>query len=124
MNITETATKAGAALHLAQEHVEHLGRSANGKFDEARIGAADAFENAASSVRSTGHQGAEAIDAFSRSSAGKLDFTAAYMRSHDAGAMLRNVHHWLLGHPAGFMLLAASVGFLAGSAIHKRKLVG
>src|SRR5690348_7502864 len=117
MNMTETATKAGAGLYRAQEHLEDLGRTTGEKLDEARKGAADALETAASSVRSTGRQGAETIDTLSRSAAGKLDSTARYVRSHDVGGMLINLRQAIGRHPAGFVILAAGIGFLAGRVV-------
>jgi len=52
----------------------------------------------------------------SESAAGKLDSTAAYVRSHDVGGMLGNLRQVIGRNPAGFLILAAGIGFLAGSA--------
>ena len=123
MNITETATKAGAGLHRAQERVEDLGRAAGEKLDEARHGTAAALENAASSVRTTGRQGAKTIGTVSESAAGKLDSTAAYVRSHDVGGMLLNLRQVVALHPTRFLVLAAGIGFLAGSAFRRNKRI-
>jgi hypothetical protein len=90
---------------------------------EARNGTAEALESVASSVRSTGRQGAERIDTLSESAAGKLDSTAAYVRSHSVGDMLVNLGQLIGKHPTGFLLLAAGIGFLAGSAIQRNKPV-
>ena len=121
MNTTEKATKTGAGLDSAQEQLENLGRTVGEKLDEARSGTADALESAASSVRSTGRRGAETIDALSRNAAGKLDTSAAYVRSHDVGGMLTNLRQVIGKHPTGFVLLAAGIGFLAGSAVRRNR---
>jgi len=121
MNMTKTATQAGAGLYRAQEQLEDLGRTAGEKLDEARHGTAAALENAASSVRTTGRQGAETIESLSESAAGKLDSTAAYVHSHDVGAMLSNFRNVIGRHPAGFVVLAAGIGFLVGSAFRRNK---
>jgi hypothetical protein len=99
-----------------------LGRTAGEKLDEARNGTADALENAASSVRTTGRYGAETIGTLSESAAGKLDSTAAYVRSHDVGGMLISLRRVIRRHPTGFLVLAAGIGFLAGSAVRNKSL--
>ena len=121
MNITEKATEGGSALYRAQKRVENLGQTAGETLDAARHGAAAALEDAASSVRTTGRQGAEAIDSLSESAAGKLDSTAAYVRSHDVGGMLNNLRQVIGRNPTGFLVLAAGIGFLAGSAVGRSK---
>ncbi len=121
MNITETASRSGAALHRAQERVENLGRTAGETLDEARHETAAALENAASSVRTTGRHGAETIGTLSENAAGKLDSTAAYVRSHDVGGMLINLRQVIGRHPTGFLVLAAGIGFLAGSAVRRNR---
>lgn len=121
MNTTEKPAKTGAGLHRAQQHLEDLGRTVGEKLDDARSGTADALESAASSVRSTGRRGAETIDNLSRNAAGKLDSSAAYVRSHDAGGMLSNLRQVMGRHPTGFLLLAAGIGFFAGSAVRRNR---
>ncbi len=119
MNLTDTATRAGATLSRAQEQVKDLGLAAGEKLDEARRGAADALENAASSVRTTGRGGAKSIETMSENAAGKLDSTAAYVRNHDVGGMLGNLRQVIGRNPGGFLILAAGIGFLAGSAFRR-----
>src|SRR5438445_2897200 len=112
MNITETTSRAGAGLHRAQERMEDLGQKAAEALDGARHETADALENAACSVRTTGRYGAETIETLSGSAAGKLDSTADYVRSHDVGGMLMNLREVVGRHPTGFLILAAGLGFL------------
>jgi hypothetical protein len=119
MNVTDTATRAGATLSRAQEQVKDLGRIAGEKLDAARSGTADALENAAFSVRTNGRDGAKTIETMSESAAGKLDSTAAYVRSHDVGGMLGNLRQVIGRNPTGFLILAAGIGFLAGSAFRR-----
>ena len=119
MNTTEKPAKTGAGLHRAQQQVEDFGRTVGEKLDEARSGTADALQSAASSVRSTGRRGAKTIDNLSRNAAGKLDSSAAYVRSHDVGGMLTNLRQAMGRNPTGFVLLAAAIGFLAGSTVRR-----
>jgi hypothetical protein len=121
MNITDTATRGGRALHRAQERMQDLGRTAGDTLDEARHETAATLEDAASSVRTTGHQGAKTIETLSESAAVKLDSTAAYVRSHDVGGMLINLRQVIGRHPAGFLVLAAGIGFVAGSVVRRDK---
>jgi len=123
MNVTENTANAGAGAQRVRERLEDLGRTAGEKLDEVRNGTADALENAASSVRATGRRGAETIDAVSRNAAGKLDTSAAYVRSHGVGGMLINLRDVVSRHPAGFLVLAAGIGFLAGSAARRSKSI-
>jgi hypothetical protein len=124
MNINETVAKAGAVLDRAQEQVEDLGRSAAGTFDETRKETAAALENAASSVRKTGHGGAKTIDTLSQSAASKLDSTAVYVRRHDLDRILTNARQAFGRNPTVFVLLAAGIGFLAGSKVRREKTTG
>ncbi|MGD0300723.1 MAG: hypothetical protein ABSE86_26870 [Bryobacteraceae bacterium] len=116
MNLADTATRAGATLSHAQDRVMDFGLAAGEKLDEARKGTADALENAAFSVRTNGREGAQTIEDISEKAAGKLDATAQYVRSHDVGGMLGNLRQVIGRNPTGFLILAAGVGFLAGSA--------
>ena len=116
MNLTDTATRAGATLSRAQEQMKDLGLAAGEKLDAARKGTADALENAAFSVRTTGRDGAKSIETISENAAGKLDSTAQYIRSNDVGGMLGNLRQVIGRNPTGFLILAAGIGFLAGSA--------
>jgi hypothetical protein len=119
MSLTETATRAGETLSRAQEQVKDLGRTAVEKLDEARVGTADALESAASSVRTTGRDGARKIETLSEQAAGKLDSTAEYMRGQDVGRMFGNLRLAIGRNPGGFLLLAAGIGFFAGSAMRR-----
>jgi|CZKS01.1.fsa_nt_gi hypothetical protein len=119
MNLTDTATRAGATLSRAQERVKDFGLAAAEKLDEAREGTADALENAACSVRTTGRAGAKTIETMSENAAGNLDSTAAYMRDHDLGGMLSNLRQVIVRNPTAFLVLAAGIGFLVGSGFRR-----
>jgi ElaB/YqjD/DUF883 family membrane-anchored ribosome-binding protein len=109
--LTETASDLGNA---AQHSVEDLARAAGGRLDEARDETGRALHAAASSVRTTGRQGSEALDHFAGGAADRLDATASYVENHDLRGMLRRFG---LRHPTKSLVIAAAVGFLAGSAI-------
>jgi len=121
MNITETTSKVSAGLDRAQQRTENLGRTAGEALDEARNETAAALENAASSIRTTGHYGAETIETLSEGAASKLDSTAAYVRSHGVGGTFIHLRQVVARHPSGFLIVAAGIGFLAGSAYRRNK---
>jgi hypothetical protein len=121
MDIKETTSKISAGLDRAQERMEELRQTSGQALDGARHETAAALENAASSIRSTGRYGAETVEGLSESAAGRLDSTAAYVRSHDLGGALINLRQVISRHPTGFLFLAAGIGFLAGSAVQRSK---
>jgi hypothetical protein len=120
VNLADTATRAGATFSRAQQQVKDLGFAAGEKLDAARKGTAEALESAAGTVRTTGTHGAESLETMSENAAGKLDSTAQYIRGNDVGGMLGdmlgNVRQVIGRNPTGFLILAAGIGFLAGSA--------
>jgi hypothetical protein len=111
--LTETVTELGKG---AKQSVEAMGRSAGKKLDDARDGTGHALHTAASSVRTTGHQSAEAIDNLTANAADRLDATASYVEDHDLRGMLRRFGR---RHLAGSLVAAAAIGFLAGSALSR-----
>jgi hypothetical protein len=117
MNMTETTSHLGERFSDAKEQVKGLGRTAGQKLDEARQWTADEVQGAASSVRTAGRHGSEAIDGLASNTANKLDSTAAYVRSHDAGGMFADLRQVIRRHPAGLLVMAAAIGFLAGAAL-------
>jgi ElaB/YqjD/DUF883 family membrane-anchored ribosome-binding protein len=112
--LTETASELGKE---AKESVEELGRSAGGKLDQARDDTGEALHAAASSVRTTGHKGSEAIDNCSTRTADRLDATASYVEDHDLRDVFTGLRGFARRHLTGSLVAAVAVGFLAGSAI-------
>jgi ElaB/YqjD/DUF883 family membrane-anchored ribosome-binding protein len=115
MNMTETASHLGEKVSDAKEQVKDLGRTAGEKLDEARHKTAEGLQTAASSVRTAGRHGSEAIDNFATDTAGKLDCAAAYIRDHDAGGVLAHLRQVIRRNPTGFLIIAATIGFVVGS---------
>lgn len=76
MNLTETTSHIGERLSDAKEEVKGLGRTAGEKLDEAWHWTAGEVHTAASSVRTAGQRGSEAIDGLTSATADKLDSTA------------------------------------------------
>lgn len=112
--VTETAPEFGKE---AQESMEELGRSAGRRLDKAREETGAALHTAASSVRTTGRQGSEAIDNLATSAADQLDATASYIEDHDLRAAFTSLRRFGRRHPAGSLVAAVAIGFLAGSAL-------
>ena len=111
---TDTASELGKE---AKESVEELGRSAGRKLDQARDDTGDALHAAASSVRTTGRKGSEAIDNLATGAADRLDVTASYVEDHDLRDAFTGLRRFGQRHLTGSLVAAAAVGFLAGSAI-------
>ena len=112
--LTETASELGKG---AKESMEELGRSAGRKLDQVRNESAGALHAAASSVRTTGRQGSEAIEHLATGAAHSLDATASYVEDHDLRGAFTGLRSFGRRHPAGSMVAAAAIGFLAGSAL-------
>ena len=110
--LTESASELGRE---AQESMEQLGRSAGRRLDEAREETGDALHSAASSVRTTGRQGSEAIDNFATGAADRLDAAASYVEDHDLRDVFNGLRGFARRHLTGSLVVAA-IGFLAGSA--------
>jgi ElaB/YqjD/DUF883 family membrane-anchored ribosome-binding protein len=113
---TDTASELGKE---AKESVEEFGRSAGMKLDQARDDTGDALHAAASSVRSTGRKGSEAIDNLATGAANRLDATGSYVEDHDLRDVFTGLRNFGRRHLTGSLVAAAAVGFLAGSAIGK-----
>ena len=112
--LTETVPELGKE---ARESMEELGRSAGRKLDQARDDTGDALHAAASSVRTTGHKGSEAIDNCSTRTAARLDATASYVEDHDLNDVVTGLRKFARRHLTGSLVAAAAVGLVAGSAI-------
>jgi ElaB/YqjD/DUF883 family membrane-anchored ribosome-binding protein len=112
--LTETAPELGKET---KESMEELGRSAGRKLDQARGETGEALHAAASSVRTTGRKGSEAIDNLATGAADRLDVTASYVEDHDLNDVVTGLRRFARRHLTGSLVAAAAVGLLAGSAI-------
>ncbi len=106
-------------LKTMTDTAQQLGESAGQRLDELREETGDALHTAASSVRNTGRQGTKAIDDLAGGTADRLDATANYIEDHDVRAVWTDLQRFGRRHPAGTFLLAASLGFLVGSAFSR-----
>ena len=120
MNISNTATQVAEEVTGAARQVADLGRAAGEKLDEVRYGAADALAGAASSFRTAGRHGSHAIGDLSKSAAHGLDSTSAFLRNHDMGDMMGGLRKVVRRHPTSFLVGAAAVGFVFGTAIRRK----
>lgn len=114
--ITETVSEFGKE---ATESMEKLGRSAGKGLEEARDETGDALHAAASSVRTKGRRGSEAIDNLATSTADRLDATASYVEDCSLGDMSNGLRRFGRRHLTGSLVAAAAIGFLAGSALRR-----
>ena len=118
-NLQTLTDKASELGKDAKESVEELGRSVGRKLDEARDETGGALHAAASSVRTTGRQGSEAIDNLATGTADRLDATASYVEDHDLKDVFNGLRKFGRRHLTGSLVAAAAVGFLAGSALNR-----
>ena len=112
--LTETASDLG---RQAMESAEELGQSAGQKLEDARVGTGDALHAAASSVRTTGRKGCDAISNLATGTADRLDASATYVEEHDLRSVSLGLRTFARRHLTGSLLTAAAIGFLAGSAL-------
>ncbi len=103
----------------AKESMEELRRSTGRKLEEARGETADALHAAASSVRASGRQGSEAIDHIADSAADRLEATASYVEDADLRNAFTGLRRFCRRHLPGSLLVAAAIGFVAGSALSR-----
>ena len=114
--VTESASELGKE---ARESIDELVRSAGRKLDDARDETGGALHAAASSVRTTGRQGSEAIDNLATGTADRLDATASYIEDHDLRDAFTGLRRFARRHLTGCVLAAVAIGFLAGSALSR-----
>jgi ElaB/YqjD/DUF883 family membrane-anchored ribosome-binding protein len=112
--LTEQASELGKEARGA---IEELGRSAGRRLDEARDETGSTLHAAASSVRTTGRKGSQAIDNLATSTADRLDATASYVEDHDLKDVFTGLRRFGRRHLTGSLVAAAAIGFLAGSAL-------
>jgi hypothetical protein len=118
--LTETASAIGDRVSEAKDTVEDIARSAGKKLDAGRDETADRLRTAASSVRTTGRHGSEAIERITNGAANKLDSTASYVEDCDLKGVFTGLRQFGRRHLTGSLVAAAVVGFLAGSAVRGR----
>jgi hypothetical protein len=114
--LAETASEFGKQT---RESIEELGRSGGRKLDEARDETGAALRSAASSVRSSGHNGSEAIDNCSTHTADRLDATASYIEDHNLGDAVAGLRRFARRHLIGSLVTACTVGVLAGAFLSR-----
>jgi hypothetical protein len=116
MNVlTEKVSQLGGRMSDAKEAVDDLARSTGEQIDQSRHDAADALHNAASSVRTAGCRGADAIGKVAVDAADKLDATASFVQEHDLGSAITSLRRFGRRHPTTTLLAGVVIGMLAGS---------
>jgi len=124
-HLSEVGAKTNEALSdaatTAKAKVEEFGRAAANKFDEGRMGTADALSSAASSLHDSAANftaGQKVVD-IAHSAADKMEATADYVRKHDMKQMFADVKSVVKSNPGPSLLVAVAVGFLAGRAFRR-----
>jgi hypothetical protein len=111
----ETVAQLGARISDVKETAGALARAAGKRLDEVRTGTADAIHSAASSVRSTVRNGAEAIDDFASDAAEKLESAVAHVEKHHLNHMPTGLRRAVRRYPASCLIAATAMGFLAAT---------
>jgi ElaB/YqjD/DUF883 family membrane-anchored ribosome-binding protein len=118
MNVlTEAVSQVGETIAEAKEAAEAVARSAGQQLHQARRDTAGALHTAASSVRTTGCRGADAIGRVAEGTADKLDATASYIQEHDLGNAITSMRRFGRRHPTTTLVTGIAIGMLAGSLV-------
>src|SRR5579872_3404911 len=118
-DLNETASQIGVKVAEAQGRAEEMSRAAGKALDDARNDTAGALHTAASSVRTSARQGCDVLDGVAARAAYKLDATASYVEDHDLRSLFAGCRHFIRRHPSESVILAATIGFFAGSAVRR-----
>jgi hypothetical protein len=118
-SLTETAAAIGDRVSEAQETIEDIARSLGKKLNARRTEAADGLRSGASSVRTTGRHGSEAIDRLAKGATNKLESVAEYVEDGNLRSLFIGLRKFGRRHLTGSLVVAAVVGFLAGSALRR-----
>ena len=111
--VTETASQFGKDV---KDSVEDFSRSAGKKFEAAKEGTGDALHSAASSVR----KGSAAID----NVADRLDATGTFVEDCELKSAFKGLRKFGRSHLTESLVVAAAIGFLAGSAFRRSPRAG
>jgi ElaB/YqjD/DUF883 family membrane-anchored ribosome-binding protein len=108
--------KIGDFASTAKQTGSDVGTQAMDKVEEKRGPAADALQNAASTIHAKEEDlpGGETVRSVAHSAAEQLEATAGYMRAHDVRAMISDVEEVIKRNPGRSLLIAAATGFLIG----------
>jgi hypothetical protein len=100
------------------EQVSDAADKATSKLDSVREPIADKLTGAADMLREQAERlPGEKVAGAVRSAADKLESSATYLVSHDAGEILQELVGVVKRHPAASLLIAAGLGFLFGRAL-------
>jgi hypothetical protein len=87
--------------------------------DKARDETGDALHAAASSVRTTARKSAKTIDNIGSSTARRLDATGSFVEDFELKDVFTGLRKFGRQHLAGSLLVAATIGFVVGSALRR-----
>lgn len=118
---TSTAEKLTDTAATVKQKASEAGRNATGQLNAKRGPAADALEDAASTIHEKAESlpGGDTVKGVAYSTADKLESTADYIREHDIKSMFSDVEDIVRRNPGPSLLIAASVGFLIGRAFRE-----
>ncbi len=121
LNIQEAGAAAVDTLMAVKQAAQNMARSVSSKLDEMKDQSAGALHAGADSVRNAADRGAAAMTGAAEAVAGRLDAASTYVEDYavpsPAGALQRAVSR----HPGRTLMLAAAVGFCAGTAMSRTR---
>ncbi len=99
----------------AKDSMEEAGRI----LDKARDETGDALHAAASCVRTTARKSSKTIDNIGSSTARRLDATGSFVEDFELKDVFTGLRKFGRQHLAGSLLVAATIGFVVGSALRR-----
>jgi len=111
--LKEVAATAKEVSRDVKDSVAHFGKSAGRTIDIARDQTGSALHSVASSMR----KGSAKVDRFATGAAKRLDATASFVEDADLKGLAASVRRFGRKHLTLTVLVAASLGFLVGSAL-------
>ena len=117
--LTETASAIGDKVAEARETVDDVAQAAGKTLDAGREETAGKLRTAASSIRTTGRQSSQAIDRIAKGTAERLESTASFVQDCDLKSVSAGLRQFARRHVTGSLVVAAALGFLAGSALRR-----
>ena len=122
LNIKEAGAAAVETVMAAGQAAQKMARSVSGKLDEIKDQSADALHLGAESVRSATGRGAAAMSGAGESVAGRLDAASRYVSDYEVPSVTGALQRAVSRYPARTLMIAAAVGFCAGSAMSRTRV--
>lgn len=121
LKIKEVGTATVEAAMAAKAAAQDMGRSVSSRLDEIKTQSAEALHSGAGKVRTAAERGVAAMTGAAENVAGKLDAASSYVNGCEVPSLAGALRRAVIRHPAGTLILAAGVGFCAGTAMSRAR---